>query len=96
MYETTYRRHHSGIDCSENGILKRNRMVVTPMSVENYACADHVDILIEEFVNDYELAPELTLIDNNAKKACSWCEQSALYQVTREELEEPQDETHND
>lgn len=58
------------------------------MKPHYFACPDHVDILIEEYVNNYELAPEIDLIQDTIKKTCSWCEQGAIYFILEQEPEE--------
>lgn len=46
-----------------------------------YSCADHIDIMIEEWVNEYELAPEIDLLTDDFKASCSWCKEDAVYYI---------------
>lgn len=41
-----------------------------------YACEEHVDMVIDEIVDHYSLAPTMEWVDPNPakeKKECSWC-----------------------
>jgi CxxH/CxxC protein (TIGR04129 family) len=61
----------------------------TPLDNKNiiYSCAEHIDIMIEEWVNEYELAPEIDLVDDKKKAPCSWCKQDAVYYIIPLEIE---------
>lgn len=43
-----------------------------------YACEDHIDIAMDEFINDNETFPEL--VDNTIEK-CSFCHNNSKYEI---------------
>ncbi|NYB73193.1 CxxH/CxxC protein [Sedimentibacter hydroxybenzoicus DSM 7310] len=43
-----------------------------------YACREHVEIAIDDFVNDMEAAPQITVTDN---EICSYCNEKAEYRI---------------
>lgn len=43
-----------------------------------FSCLDHVEIAIEEIINEYEKSPEL--IENITEK-CSYCDKTSKYEV---------------
>lgn len=43
-----------------------------------YACEDHIDLAMDEFINDNETFPEL--IDNTTEK-CSFCDNNSKYEI---------------
>jgi CxxH/CxxC protein (TIGR04129 family) len=51
-----------------------------------FACDEHIDILIDEIVDKYSLAPDMEIVDNSTaeSKVCSWCKQLAKYQLELE------------
>ncbi|MBA4541910.1 MULTISPECIES: CxxH/CxxC protein [Thermoactinomyces] len=47
-----------------------------------YACNEHIDIILDEIVDDTSLAPEMELYrgdDNEAK--CGWCGNRPAYRL---------------
>lgn len=53
-----------------------------------YACNEHIDYVMEDFIDRYEIAPTLELIDKTEPKFCDWCKQPATYLLTSEEKTE--------
>lgn len=45
-----------------------------------YACKEHVEIALDDFVNDMEEAPEITVAD---KEKCSYCNEKAEYEIKK-------------
>lgn len=43
-----------------------------------FSCMEHIEIAMEEFINDYEKSPNL--IENNSEK-CSYCKETSKYEV---------------
>lgn len=43
-----------------------------------FSCLEHVDIAMEEIINEYEKSPDL--IENNTEK-CSYCDKTSKYEV---------------
>lgn len=43
-----------------------------------FSCMEHIDLVMEEFINEYEKSPDL--IENNNGK-CSYCNQTSKYEV---------------
>lgn len=55
-----------------------------------YACQEHIDYIMEDFIDKYTVAPTMELIDNGEHKKCDWCNQPAAYLLKlEEETEEP-------
>ena len=48
------------------------------LNEEIFSCMEHVDIAMEEFINDYERSP--ILVENNNEK-CFYCKKNSKYQV---------------
>ncbi len=52
-----------------------------------YVCEEHLEIAMDEIVDDYEKAPELLtleqagLADERPARVCGYCEQPAQYTV---------------
>jgi len=44
-----------------------------------YSCQEHIDIALDDFVDEFEVFPVLTKINN---EKCSFCDKQAIYQVT--------------
>jgi CxxH/CxxC protein (TIGR04129 family) len=54
-----------------------------------YACKEHVDYVMEDFIDKYSVAPTMELIDSTNLKECDWCQQPATYLlILEEEMEE--------
>jgi len=47
-----------------------------------YACDEHVDIALDDFVNESEIAPQLIKVQDADKEKCSYCDNKAVYEVT--------------
>lgn len=45
-----------------------------------YACNEHVEIAIDDFVNDTEQAPQIVNVEN---KKCSYCNEQASYEIKK-------------
>ncbi|WP_313339504.1 CxxH/CxxC protein [Sedimentibacter sp.] len=45
-----------------------------------YACREHAEIAIDDFVNDVEAAPQITAVDN---EMCSYCNEKAEYEIRK-------------
>lgn len=43
-----------------------------------YACDQHIEIALDDFVNKYEKAPEIFQVLNHK---CSYCEKKATYEI---------------
>lgn len=43
-----------------------------------YACDEHIEIALDDFINQYEEAPETFLVDD---KKCSYCDKIAKYEI---------------
>lgn len=55
-----------------------------------YACQEHIDYVMEDFIDKYTVPPTMELIDNDEHKNCDWCSQPAAYLLTlEEEMEKP-------
>jgi CxxH/CxxC protein (TIGR04129 family) len=52
-----------------------------------YACTEHIDEVMEDFIDEYSVAPTLEKIDLE-QHHCAWCDQPAVYRL---EVEEPSD-----
>jgi CxxH/CxxC protein (TIGR04129 family) len=54
-----------------------------------YACEEHIDFVMEDFIDQYNVAPTLELIKATDDKPCVWCKQHAVYSlILEEEMEE--------
>lgn len=45
-----------------------------------FACREHIEIAIDDFVNETEEAPQIKLISN---EICSYCSEKAEYEISR-------------
>lgn len=45
-----------------------------------FACKLHVEMAIDDFVNNMEVAPEITKTEN---KKCNYCKEEAEYEITK-------------
>lgn len=43
-----------------------------------YACLEHVEIAIDDYVNEKEAAPQIVKVQN---KKCSYCNEDAEYEI---------------
>lgn len=43
-----------------------------------YSCKEHVEMAIDDFVNEIEQAPQIIKIEN---KKCSYCNEKAEYEI---------------
>jgi CxxH/CxxC protein (TIGR04129 family) len=48
-----------------------------------YCCEEHIELAIDMYVDERELAPEIEKLDNNNKLStdCELCENPAVYRV---------------
>jgi CxxH/CxxC protein (TIGR04129 family) len=53
-----------------------------------YACQEHIDYVMEDFIDKYSVAPTMELLDKKEQKKCDWCDQPADYLLKTEEGEE--------
>jgi CxxH/CxxC protein (TIGR04129 family) len=49
-----------------------------------FACAEHIEEVMEDFIDQYSAAPTLEHIDNEQHQ-CAWCNQPAVYRLEAEE-----------
>lgn len=52
--------------------------------VENkilYACKDHIDVALDDYINLEENAPYMVEISDENQVVCSYCEQKAKYKL---------------
>lgn len=47
--------------------------------IEKLSCGDHVDMAIDEYIDEYETFPNLEGIDEGK---CSYCELKAIYKIS--------------
>jgi CxxH/CxxC protein (TIGR04129 family) len=52
------------------------------MKVEIYACEEHIDMALEDFVNTKEEAPEILSV---SVEKCAYCDRMALYLIKKAE-----------
>lgn len=45
-----------------------------------YACKEHVEMAIDDFVNSTEEAPQIIKIEN---KKCNYCDEKAEYEIKK-------------
>jgi len=45
-----------------------------------FTCEEHIDIAIDEYVDETEQAPDIAPVDNNEKQ-CRFCDKKAVYVV---------------
>ena len=48
--------------------------------IKIYACKEHAEIALDDFVNDEEKAPQILKVQE--EKKCSYCEKAAEYEIT--------------
>ncbi|QAA30453.1 CxxH/CxxC protein [Clostridium manihotivorum] len=53
--------------------------------IEKLSCGDHVDMAIDEYIDEYETFPNLEGIDDGK---CSYCELKAIYKISGSTSEE--------
>ncbi len=45
-------------------------------------CEDHIEIVLDMYVDSHELAPELNLLESvKQTECCEFCEKKAVYKV---------------
>lgn len=44
-----------------------------------YACTEHIDIAIDDYVNSEEKAPEMKIVSEEQNKNCTYCIKRAKY-----------------
>nr|WP_074440580.1 CxxH/CxxC protein [Fictibacillus enclensis] len=56
------------------------------MILKKYCCDEHVDIGIDELIDELEIYPNLELLTENEKLAtiCTYCDKTAIYKVSNE------------
>lgn len=56
------------------------------MSVMKYCCGEHVELALDEAVDEFEVAPQLTKLESVDKSefVCGYCGQPAVYIVANE------------
>ncbi|MCH5585075.1 CxxH/CxxC protein [Shimazuella sp. AN120528] len=50
-----------------------------------YACKEHIDYVMEDFIDKFAVAPTMEVMDSTDHKSCDWCSQPAAYFLTIEE-----------
>lgn len=45
-----------------------------------FTCEEHIDMAIDEYVDETEQAPDVMFVDNR-EKLCRFCEKKAVYAV---------------
>ncbi|WP_037465454.1 CxxH/CxxC protein [Shimazuella kribbensis] len=53
-----------------------------------YACEEHIDYVMEDFIDQYEVAPTMEIIEETELKVCVWCKKTATYKLSIEEESE--------
>jgi CxxH/CxxC protein (TIGR04129 family) len=53
-----------------------------------YACEEHIDYVMEDFIDQYEAAPTMEQLEHNENKICAWCKKTASYMLALEEESE--------
>jgi CxxH/CxxC protein (TIGR04129 family) len=48
-----------------------------------YACEDHVEMALDDYINESETAPKLMKIQDEKQK-CSYCREEAKYLITND------------
>lgn len=44
-----------------------------------YACTEHIDVAIDDYVNSEEKAPEMKIVTEEQNKKCTYCIEKAKY-----------------
>lgn len=44
-----------------------------------YACAEHIEIAIDDYVNSEEKAPQMEIVAKDYNKKCTYCSEQAKY-----------------
>ncbi|WP_425590040.1 CxxH/CxxC protein [Fictibacillus sp. S7] len=54
--------------------------------MKKYCCDEHVDIGIDELIDELEIYPNLELLTENEKLStiCTYCDKTAIYKVSNE------------
>ncbi|WP_312699663.1 CxxH/CxxC protein [Sedimentibacter sp.] len=45
-----------------------------------FACREHIEIAIDDFVNETEAAPQIAAVSN---EICSYCSEKAEYKISK-------------
>ncbi|WP_407657642.1 CxxH/CxxC protein [Mesobacillus jeotgali] len=56
------------------------------MKIMKYCCSEHVELALDEAVDEFEVAPQLTKLESVDKSefVCGYCGQLAVYIVANE------------
>jgi CxxH/CxxC protein (TIGR04129 family) len=54
------------------------------MSLKMYACKEHIDYVMEDFIDQHQVAPSMELVTRHDAR-CAWCEEEAQYELCLEE-----------
>jgi len=46
-----------------------------------YACKEHIEVALDDFINEEEKAPIMLEMSEDTNEACNYCEQKAKYKV---------------
>ncbi len=46
-----------------------------------YACKEHIDIALDDYVNEEEKAPQMKIVADLGNLKCSYCENKAEYEL---------------
>ena len=46
-----------------------------------YACREHIDIALDDYVNEEEKAPQMKIVADIESFKCSYCENKAEYEL---------------
>ncbi len=46
-----------------------------------YACKDHIDVALDDYINCEENAPHMVEVSDENQIVCSYCEQKAKYSI---------------
>lgn len=59
---------------------------VERMRIMKYCCAEHVELALDEAVDEFEVAPQLTKLEavDKSEFTCGYCGQPAVYIVANE------------
>jgi len=46
-----------------------------------FACKDHIEIALDDFVNTEEKAPQMKIVSNENSIKCDYCEKESVYEI---------------
>lgn len=49
-----------------------------------YTCQDDLELVMDDIIDQYSVAPDLEIITQEEQKVCHWCQQPAQYSLTIE------------